>query len=188
MYFPNDITFQYFFFDTYVGYFLQALPISILFGIIYWFIKLKKDKETSMSKKVFSCLFVCYITGLICLILGLDLINEFWYRLIYHMNSGNSIHWFNGDFDSTLDFINNISEENIGNFIMFLPFGILYPLSHSELKLKNIILNGIVFVLIIEILQPVFGRSFDINDIVLDSLGILISVSGFMIIKNIKKM
>ena len=147
MYFPNDITFQYFFFDTYVGYFLQALPISILFGIIYWFIK-----------------------------------------LIYHMNSGNSIHWFNGDFDFTLDFINNISEENIGNFIMFLPFGILYPLSHSELKLKNIILNGIVFVLIIEILQPVFGRSFDINDIVLDSLGILISVSGFMIIKNIKKM
>lgn len=104
------------------------------------------------------------------------------------MNSGNSIHWFNGDFDSTLDFINNISEENIGNFIMFLPFGILYSLSHSELKLKNIILNGIVFVLIIEILQPIFGRSFDINDIVLDSLGILISVSGFMIIKNIKKM
>lgn len=70
-----------------MGYFLQALPISILVGIIYWFIKLKKDKETSMSKKVFSCLFVCYITGLICLILCLDLINEFWYRLIYRMNS-----------------------------------------------------------------------------------------------------
>lgn len=170
-----------------MGYFLQVLPISILVGIIYWFIKLKKDKETSMSKKVFFCLFVCYITGLICLILGLDLINEFWYRLIYRMNSGNSIHWFNGDFDFTLDFINNISEENIGNFIMFLPFGILYPLSHSELKLKNIILNGIVFVLIIEILQPIFGRSFNINDIVLDSLGILISVIVFMIIKNIKK-
>ena len=51
MSFPNDMTFQYFFFDTYVGYFLQALPISILVSIIYWFIKLKKDKETSISKK-----------------------------------------------------------------------------------------------------------------------------------------
>lgn len=25
MYFPEDMNFQYFFFDTYIGYFLQAL-------------------------------------------------------------------------------------------------------------------------------------------------------------------
>ena len=43
--------------------------------------------------------------------------------------------------------------------------------------MENIILKGITFVLIIEILQPVFGRLFDINDIILNSLGILISTS-----------
>ena len=35
MYLPTDVTFQYFFFDTYYGYFLQALPIALLAGIVY---------------------------------------------------------------------------------------------------------------------------------------------------------
>ena len=35
MYFPSNMTFQYFFFDTYPGYFLQALPIALIAGIIY---------------------------------------------------------------------------------------------------------------------------------------------------------
>ena len=94
---------------------------------------------------------------------------------------------FNGDFDFTLDFINNIGSETIGNFLIFLPFGFLYPLSKKKLKWKNIVLRGILFVLIIEILQPVFGRSFDVNDIVLNSLGILVSTTIFTIIKNIIK-
>lgn len=187
MYFPKDMTFQYFFFDTYIGYFLQALPITLLVGIIYWFIKFKNNKIIPISKKIFSCIFICYITGLVCLVIGLDLMNEFWYKLIYRMDPGFSINWFNGSFDFTLDFINNIGEENIGNFLMFLPFGVLYPLSQKELKWKNIILKGIVFVLIVEILQPIFGRAFDINDIMLNSLGILISTTIFIIIKNIIK-
>lgn len=43
MYFPNDMTFQYFFFDTYIGYFLQALPIALAISVVYYFIKFKKD-------------------------------------------------------------------------------------------------------------------------------------------------
>lgn len=187
MYFPKDMTFQYFFFDTYIGYFLQALPITLLVGIIYWFIKFKNNKTILISKKIFSCAFICYITGLVCLVIGLDLMNDFWYKLIYHMDPETSINWFNGSFDFTLDFINNIGEENIGNFLMFLPYGILYSLSQKELKWKNIILKGIAFVLIIEILQPIFGRAFDINDIILNSLGILISTTVFTIIKSIIK-
>ena len=187
MYFPKDMTFQYFFFDTYIGYFLQALPISLIAGIIYWFIKFKNDKKTPVSQKVFSCIFVCYITGLICLVIGLDLMNVVWYKLIYRMESGHSINWFNGDFDFTLDFFNNIGGETIGNFLMFLPFGILYSLSQKEFNFKSTIIKGIILVLIIEVLEPIFGRAFDINDIILNSLGIIISTLIFAIIKNIIK-
>ncbi len=35
MYFPEGMTFQYFFFDTYPGYFLQALPIALAAGAIF---------------------------------------------------------------------------------------------------------------------------------------------------------
>ena len=77
MYFPKNINFQYFLFDTYIGYFLQALPIALLISIIYWFIKFRNKKTPSISKKIFSCIFICYITGLVCLVIGLDLMNEF---------------------------------------------------------------------------------------------------------------
>ncbi len=30
MYFPSDMNFQYFFFSTYPGFFLQVLPIALL--------------------------------------------------------------------------------------------------------------------------------------------------------------
>mgnify|MGYP000058533254 FL=1 len=53
-------------------------PIALIVGVIYFFIKLKNDKTISLSKKIFSCIFACYITELICLILGLDLMINFW--------------------------------------------------------------------------------------------------------------
>ena len=110
--------------------------------------------------------------------------NELWYIIIYHMNSENSINWFNGDFNFTLDFINRVNGETIGNSLMFLPFGILYPLSQKNTKWKDTILKGILLALIIEVLQPIFCRAFDLNDIILNSLGILLSTTIFMVIKD----
>ena len=57
MYFSKDMTFQYFFFDTYIGYFIQTLPIYLFVGIIYWFIKVKNDKTTNVSQEIFSYIF-----------------------------------------------------------------------------------------------------------------------------------
>lgn len=187
MYFPQDMTFQYFFFDTYIGYFLQALPIALIVSVIYYLIRFRKDKKTSKNKKIFSCLLICYIAGLICLTIGLDLINIIWYKMIYHTDPGTSINWFNGDFSFNLNFINNLTKENIGNFLMFLPFGILYPLSQKELNYKNTIIKGIILVLIIEVLEPIFGRAFDINDIILNSLGTITSTLIYIGIKNLRR-
>ena len=36
-------------------------------------------------------------------------------------------------------------------------------------------------------MQPIFGRAFDVNDIILNSLGIMVSVTIFIGIKNITK-
>ncbi len=185
MYFPVDMTFQYFFFDTYIGYFLQALPISLLFGTIYGIVRYRNDKETLISRKLFSCSFVCYITGLVCLVIGLDLMRIFWHNLFYPTDSSIVIDWFGGDFDLIPDFFNYISGETIGNFLMFLPFGILYPLSQKDPTWKKCVIKGLIVVSVIEVLQPVFGRAFDINDIILNSLGIVTSTSIFFWAKKI---
>lgn len=187
MYFPEDMNFQYFFFDTYIGYFLQALPIALVVGAIYGIIRFRKDKETSISRKLLSCAFVCYITGLVCLVVGLDLMHIFWYNLFYPWGSSNTINWFGGEFDFALDFISNISGETIGNFLMFLPFGILYPLTQKEPTWKKCVIRGLIAVTVIEVLQPIFGRAFDMNDILLNSLGIVVSTTILMGAKKIIK-
>lgn len=178
------MNFQYFFFSTYIGYFLQALPIALITSVTYYLIKFRNDSKTPLNKKIFSSIFICYITGLICLTIGLDLINIIWYKLIYHMDPGTNINWLNGDFSFNLNFISNLTKENIGNFLMFLPFGILYSLSQKEFNSKSTIIKGIKLVLIIEVLEPLFGRAFDINDIVLNTLGIIISTLIYKIINK----
>lgn len=182
------MTFQYFFFDTYIGYFLQALPIALAVSAIYGFIKFRKDKETNIYRKIFSCVYVCYIAGLICLVVGLDLMGILWYELFYHMDSGAEISWFSGEFDFVPDFFKHIRGENIGNFLMFLPFGFLYPLSQMNPTWKKTIAAGILTVVAIEVFQPILGRSFDINDIILNSLGVIVSTSIFFGAKKIVKL
>lgn len=184
MYFPDNMTFQYFFFDTYVGYFLQALPVALVVSAIYGFFRFRKDRETPAGRKLFSCMFVCYITGLLCLVVGLDLLHIFWYNLLYPMDSGISIPWFGGEFDLIPDFFDHLNAEAVGNFLMFLPFGILYPLSRKKPAWGKTVAIGLAAVAVIEVLQPIFGRAFDINDMILNALGIVVSASVFMGLKN----
>lgn len=50
--------------------------------------------------------------------------------------------------------------------------------AHSLVKrkpsIKNAILTGFICTLVIEIMQPVFGRAFDINDVILNTVGVVI--------------
>ena len=113
--------------------------------------------------------------------------NIFWYKLFYHMDPGRTISWFGGVFDLVPDFFNYISGETIGNFLMFLPFGVLFPLSQKEPTWKKSVLYGFLTVAVIEIMQPIFGRAFDVNDVILNALGVIVSTSIFMGVKRVIK-
>lgn len=132
MYFPSDMNFQYFFFDTYPGYFLQALPFALIVGGIYLVYHVKRNHQPITGRLIWKALFVCYITGLICLVIGLDVMIVFWYTLIYRMDSGHGIPMFIWTYNLIPDFYKHINGEVIGNILMFLPFGILYPISHYD--------------------------------------------------------
>ncbi|MCG4529290.1 VanZ family protein [Intestinimonas massiliensis] len=71
--------------------------------------------------------------------------------------------------------------ENAGNILMFLPFGALYPLFHRNSTWIHTILMGIGVSVGIELLQPIFGRSFDINDIILNGFGVIVSTGIFFL-------
>ena len=109
------------------------------------------------------------------------------YELLYHMESGRTIRWFSGEFAFDLDFAGRINAEVIVNFLMFLPFGILHPLFKANSSWKNTVLIGFVSVLAIEVFQPIVGRAFDLTDVIMNTLGIVISTTIFMGVKKIIK-
>lgn len=183
MYFPSDMNFQYFFFSTYPGFFLQALPIALIAGIAYAIHKIRQRRRRSAGKIILSSLFICYITGLLCLTLLNSIIGDIYYFLFYHAPSGRSHQWFTFEYDFIPDFFHNFGAENLGNIVMFLPFGILYPLFREGSTWKRTLVAGSMTTFGIELLQPVFGRSFDINDIILNSLGVIASTIVFCILK-----
>lgn len=186
MYFPDNMTFQYFFFDTYPGYFLQMLPFALLIGALYGFIRFRRDQQAPALRKVMSVLLACYITGLVGLVALLDVVGSFWYKLIYHMDSLRTIEFFSGEFNLVPDFFRHLRGETIANLAMFVPFGILYPLSVKKPSWKGTMIAGFVCTMVIELLQPVFGRAFDINDIIMNTMGVLLAATIYFTFKRIR--
>ena len=185
MYCTAEMHFQYFFFDTYYGYFLQALPIALLACVIYVIVKRKRQPQLSPGRALLSALFVCYLAGLLCLTLFYYVLGDAYYWLFYHMSSGSGSHWFSFEYNFTPDFWNDLTSERLGNILLFLPFGILYPLFDRKATWTRTLLTGVVTSVVIELLQPIFGRSFDINDIILNSMGVVVSASIFFILHRI---
>ena len=175
MYFPDNMTWQYFFLDTYPGYFLQLLPLALLAGAVYAAVRLRREGRAAGRRVLLGSLFVCYLTGLLGVTLLLRPISMGWYRLLYHRESGMAVHWFGGGFDLALGL--DFGAENLFNLLLFLPFGFLYPLFWPRADWRRTVLTGLGLCLGVELLQPVFGRSFDLNDILLNGIGIVVSTA-----------
>lgn len=82
-------------------------------------------------------------------------------------------------------------EQFLLNTILFIPFGILYPLYKNKIRFKYVLLSSLIFTLVIEVTQLVFSVLFqipawffDINDIIANVFG---GIIGYLIVKIIVK-
>lgn len=64
----------------------------------------------------------------------------------------------------------------LGNVLMLVPFGLLAPLLWQGLRGMRVLPAGLGLILAVELLQPLTGRSFDVDDILLNFLGVLAGV------------
>ena len=76
----------------------------------------------------------------------------------------------------------------IGNVAMFIPLGIVWPAVFPKLDTHwKVIAAGVGMSLCIEILQlPFFGRSSDIDDLILNSIGYLIGYGVWLLVKRLR--
>ena len=87
------------------------------------------------------------------------------------------------DFAYIRDFIWNVT----GNVAMFIPSGIVLPIVYKGLdKWHLVMLAGVSISLIIEILQlPMMSRASDIDDLILNSFGVLIGYGIYVTMRYI---
>lgn len=62
----------------------------------------------------------------------------------------------------------------LGNVLMLVPFGFLAPLLWERLRRWRVLPVGLGLILAVELLQPLTGRSFDIDDILLNFSGVAV--------------
>lgn len=72
----------------------------------------------------------------------------------------------------------NFYKQVVGNVILFMPFGFFATYYTKINKIRNISLITFLVSLTIEVVQKFIGRSFDIDDIILNVIG---GISGFLI-------
>lgn len=66
--------------------------------------------------------------------------------------------------------------ENLGNLLMYVPFGFLFPLAFPKANWKKTALIGFFLIVFIEVGQMFFDRTPDINDVILNTVGLLFSI------------
>lgn len=77
----------------------------------------------------------------------------------------------------------------IGNTAMFIPLGIVWPSVFKGLNThRKVIAAGFGVSLTIEVLQlPFFGRSTDIDDLILNTVGFLIGYGIYLFVKKLMR-
>ena len=188
--------------NSVINQFIQVIPITLLVGLLYIifrFLKLKKSNgDINYKKESLYLIFVCYIVGLFNLVLvPRNFWDIIWYNIFYNFNENP----FAGIFDFSYNFIPTIYKIIIGeytldswgkamivgNFLMFIPMGIMLPLVFKNINKKNIFVIAILITLSIEILQPIVGRSFDIDDIIMNFIGSIIGYLAVTIFIRLKE-
>lgn len=171
-----------------MGYFLQALPVAILVGILYVVIRIaflkKQNRQIQWLSELLRVLFVCYLTGLVSLVV---LPANFW--LCFY--DGIFFGWWDGlrerlhigDVNLVPSVIKCLAGELalgswvktmlVYNILMFVPFGFFLPLTTKIKSFRKMLLVAAVTPVCMEVLQLVFGRSFDADDLICNFIGIL---------------
>jgi len=185
----------------YVGamlmYMLIGVPIYLLCRFLY--MKLKK-RELKWGKEILWFLFVMFCIGVASqtiiprwyMTIGADGRQQLYIQHLEGIRSINLIPF--STIFSYLAFSNNqVSNWNqvslinlLGNVLVFVPFGMFLPILWRNFrKFSALFWMSICIPLFIEICQLFIGRSTDIDDVILNALGIIFGFCLYKILQSL---
>ncbi len=176
---------------TIPGYFLQAVPVALAAGIgyaVFRFLYIKRRRRPiQWPSEVMGLLFVCYLTGLCSLVI---LPANFWLHVydgiflgwweelgtVFRLGEVNLVPVLVRCLKGEVTLGSWVKEMLVGNLAMFVPFGFFLPFLTERLKKRQALLIAAAVPLLAESLQLFFGRSFDIDDLICNFLGIAVGL------------
>ena len=184
--------------DSVVGEFFGVVPITILAGLVYvivrWAWVRKSGEVVNVGKEALRLVFVCYLVGLVNLVLvPQNMWRYAWFYLKNGYKGGDLAPLFSGGFNIVPSFVRVMRGELqlgswvkvmlVGNAVMLVPMGVLLPLVMKKLKPRYMLCLALLIPLAIEVLQPIIGRSFDIDDIIMNFAGVALGYCVVVIVK-----
>lgn len=178
-----------------------AVPMGIcLIGLslflAYIGISHKSNTPIIIKKRIYKGLFFTYIAWMILyLLVPSNFWLQFWYNVRGWESSGIDVsEIFSGSFNVVPIIFRDIFGEAtyggwtykmlLSNIVLFIPFGMLVPSILKKSSYRKVLIIGAMFSSIIEMLQPIVGRSFDVDDIIMRVIGTAIGGFFFLILKN----
>ncbi len=186
-----------------LGQVLEVIPITCLVGLLYiifrWIAIKRKRASVAVRSELVRLLFVCYLTALCNLLL---LPNNLWTEILFFLRNGYSggcdiSPLFSGSFqwiptcfkvlagDLTLG--SWVITMLVGNILLWIPMGVFLRLYADHLQPRNIFTTAILLPTAIELFQPIIGRSFDTDDIIMNFIGILLGYFATLLMQTLLK-
>ncbi len=181
-------------------YLLQVVPFTGFVALIYWnvrgwLLRGKGLRRGAWPQEILLLLLVCYFTGLLSLVLvPPNFWSEFWFRLANGFPSGEMGWAITLDFNFTPSLLLHLRGEltggswtrvmAVGNVLMCFPMGILLPWVWKKAGFGKVLAAGGTMSLATELVQPFVGRSFDVDDLIANILGVLLGLTVFLFVRR----
>ena len=184
-----------------IGYLLQIVPFILLAGGVYLLLRrrvLQRHRLAwhSPGNEFFRWLTVCWLAGLLALVwTPSNLWSSLWYTLLTGQPSDGFGPMFQANINLVPTFLRRLTGEytsgswvrfmELGNLLLFLPFGFLLPFVWKKARLWRVVLAGAALSFVIEVGQIVVARSTDIDDLIANTLGALAGYGLFALVRLI---
>lgn len=187
-----------------IQYIWNMFPYCVLGAVLFIIFRVifQKDNTLNLKKDIATGLFIAYCFGLASQTIiphfyfGISSSTgkPFWDVFITNDNSSINLIPFKTIFEQIVGRNEVVSQIDIAdvsilnllsNIFLFSPIGFFVPLINERyISLKKIILIGVSTSCVVEVIQLFIGRSCDIDDVILNTCGVVI---GFIIFKVYKR-
>lgn len=163
---------------------VAAAAVALYAAIRIIYLKASHRQRTEMSAEISRGLLVWYLMTLIILVWFPELPRLFIGKISFEEFANRTFklgrYAFNMRFFSLIR--GNLSilrdKEFVGNIILFVPYGILLTIAFRKLRWWAVGLIGLGTTMLIEVVQPLLGRSCDLDDVIANTFGTLIGCAA----------